>query len=323
VTGFNKRLPTVDDGVDNRVDMRERRCIRPASPDRVKLRNNEKVGISRRCPVRTSHRGYWFKRKGIGYEVEHVLWRLFPALPKQFQWKAEVTIAKHYVDALYAGDIKTTTRYEREGAVTDVQFSSAADIDEKSYQKVNAGRLFDALALVDEFDVPLWDQLAFVTDGNYLVPCDFVGLLAGLDPKRFGHLNPKNEWVRARPSHLVSMGLKPEQVTSGMYRNRKPAAAAPVAAAAAPAADYDDDQADTAAEAPQSPPRERTISRRDRVDYVEWLTEIEYEGQRPYYCRRLYRDQRAMYEATSFNINGPWTVYLRDNNALLALGIDP
>jgi hypothetical protein len=279
----------------------------------------------------STYRGFWYIQGHGGYRCEHVVWWMFLGVPKRFKWMGTVDTMRIYIDAWYVGDRKTTARYEQEGKVVDIEMPDDTDPQIAKRIRVSAPRLVAALALQDEFDVPLWGTTAFITNGNYLVPCAFVNQLIALDPVKFGHLNPNDKWERATTTHLAKMGLKPGQVTSGMYRSMKPAPAQrptsasseAVAAAAAPAADYDDDQAEVAEEQPQSPPRERTISRRDRIDYIEWLTEIEYEGQRPYFCRRLYRDQRAMYEATSFNMNGPWTVYLRDNNALLALGIDP
>jgi hypothetical protein len=241
---------------------------------------------------------------------------MFPALPKSFHWTRDMAALRQYVDAWYLGDRKTTARYERENSATDIVMPTADEVHAFMRIRVNLNRLVDTLTLTDAFDVPLWGHSAFVTDGNYLVPCDYINRLVSLDPKRFGHLDPTHKWERAMPQHLKAMGLKPEQVTSGMYLRNKPTPDA------APATASDGEQ-EGAVAATSATPRERTLLRRDRVDYIEWVTEIIPDDQPPYFCRRLYRDQQMLYEATSYNRSGPWTVYSRDNNALLALGVDP
>lgn len=260
------------------------------------------------------HRGYWYRKFKTHIMCEHVTWWMFPLLPKRFQWNDTAVRLGMYIDAWYSGDRRTTAQYEKEGAATDLEMPDVTDPPLAKRVRTSATRLFSALALQDQFDVPLWGTLTFITDGRYLVPANFISQLIAADPKRFGHLDANAKWEKATPQHLQKMGLKPEQVTSGMYL--KPQAAA---TSAEPA---DEDPVGEVPE-PQSPPRERTLLRRDRVDYIEWVTEIEYEGQAPYFCRRLYRDQQMLYEATSYSRNGPWTVYTRDNSTLLALGIDP
>jgi hypothetical protein len=301
------------------------RSIRPLSEKRQKVRAN---GPIRANSVRGIHRGYRFLRRSPNrYAFDHILWRMFPALPKTFEWNSDLGTAKHYIDAIYASDKRTTLRYEKEGTAVDVQFVPTSDAPTSTYSRVSVTRLLEALALKDAFDAPLWDNVAFVTDGSYLVPCDYIASLITADPKLFGHLDPRREWVRARPEHLQKMGLQTGQVTSGMYLNASakmsPAGVAAAVARPEPVAEGGPSDDLDAEAPPQGPPRERTLSRRDRVDYVEWVTEVQYDGQAPYYCRRLYRDQQMLYEATSFHRQGPWTVYHRDNNLLLALGVDP
>lgn len=276
----------------------------------------------------SSYRGFWYIRSRGSFRCEHVVWWMFLAVPKRFKWAGPLDTLRIYIDAWYMGDRRVTSRYEKEGMVHDMEMPDETDPQVSKRIRVSSGRLFAALALQDDFDVPLWGQTAFITNGNYLVPCAFINQLVAADPTRFGHLNGDDKWERATLTHLAKMGLKPHQVTSGLYRNIKPAAVpAPVTASSVAAgnsveaAPEADDAPDNSAE--RTPPRERTLLRRDRVDYIEWVTEIIPDDQPPYFCRRLYRDQQMLYEATSYNRSGPWTVYSRDNNALLALGIDP
>jgi hypothetical protein len=270
-----------------------------------------------------AHRGYWFIKKGNTYTYKSSLWRLFPAMPKQFVWHGDTGQAQLYIDAWYAGVRKETMRYEAEGLATNIDMPvSEGPAAREERTRIHAGRLLDTLGLVDSFDVPMWGKCAFITDGHYLVPVEFINHLVASNPQRFGHLDTKAKWVKATPKKLAEMGLRPEQVTSGMYRGQRPATTTPgLTIPTAPSMEAPAE--DVAQEEAQAPPRERTIRRLDRVDYIEWVTEIIPDGGRPYYCRRLYRDRDMLYEATAWSPRGPWTVYHRDNTALLALGVDP
>jgi hypothetical protein len=269
-----------------------------------------------------AHRGYWYRHINGSINCEHLVWWMFPLLPKHFLWHDTPARLTQYIDAWYGGDRRTTARFEKDGTATEVELPDQADPDIGERIRTNATRLFAALALQDKFDVPLWGSTNFITDGRYLVPTTYINQLLAADPERFKHLNPDAKWERATEKHLLAMKLKPEQVTSGMYRGRQPAAAGagtPISTAPSmetPAEDAAQDEA-------QAPPRERTIRRVDRVDYIEWVTEILPEGGNPYYCRRLYHGRAMLYEATAWSPQGPWTVYHRDNTALLALGVDP
>lgn len=261
-----------------------------------------------------AHRGFWYRRTvNAAHDCNHQIWWMFPLIPKRFTWTQTVPRLHMYIDAWYSGDRRTTAQYEKEGAAVDLEMPDITDPPLAKRIRTSASRLFSALALQDEFDVPLWGSTTFVTDGRYLVPATYINELIGADPKRFGHLDPKAKWVRAKDEHLKIMGIKPDQVTSGMYlsKGQQPAGQSQLVA---------EDEAPP--EEVAAPPRERTVVRRDHDDFVEWITEVAPADGDVYYCRRVVYDRRFIYEATAWTRRGPWTVYHRDSSMLLALGVD-
>lgn len=283
-----------------------------------------------------SYRGYQTitKRSG-GYKCKHLLQHAFPDLPAEFYWaNLDRTGLMRYIDRLYLSDFVFCRQCEDDGRVTNVSYPVVENAEKRPDKTINVKRLFDCLQLVDTMNVPLWNRAFFVTDGNYLVPRTYIAELVRFAPDRFGHLDPNREWREATVDDLRAMNLRPEQVTSGLYLdhkpktpvNGKPMPTPPAYHAQATAKDMGratpqtDDVTEQDSAAP--PPRERTVSRREHDEYTDWTTQVIPDDGRPWYTRRLYREGRVFYSATSWERDGPWTVWERDNAELLALGLD-
>jgi hypothetical protein len=212
-----------------------------------------------------------------------------------------------YIDRLYAGDSNFAIAAEKDGRVTDVSYPTAAEINATEWYAVNIKALLSSISMRSPCDIPLWGKVKFITDGNYLVPTAYIGALVAADNEMFGHLNPDNDWHPASNKDLRKMDLLPEQVTSGM--NGKPPVELGVGA--------EDEGPEDVAEVP---PAEVTVRRADRGTHTEWITQVS-DGDQVWFARRLYQDAVVFYEATSWNVNGPWRVWHRDNSIMLALGV--
>lgn len=274
---------------------------------------------------RSRYRGYELKPQHGQLHGEHILWRMFPNLPKSFVWNSsDKAGVRAYIDALYA-ETSFAAHAEHEGLVTGIEHVDPAKVQVTDIIPVNVHRLFDTLQLADTFNIPLWGRVRFVTNDKTLVPATFIEALVSAHPERFGHLDPTANWHAATDADLRKMNLRPDQVTSGMYRDRyvKPAQNRPQRTAVRQPAPLHEPEPEADDSTPTAPPRERTMRRRDKGEYADWLTEtVPDEGPR-WYTRRVYAHTgRILYIATSWQPHGPWTVWERDSSALLSMGID-
>jgi hypothetical protein len=271
----------------------------PAAAQSARIRNMQN-------PTMFGYRGYKICPKGTGWKAEHVLWQAFPRLPLTFLWhgREDKEGICAYIDCLYRGEEAAALEYEKRGQVHRIVMPDPALVQPLKTIKINIHRLISCLQLTDTFEVPAWSRISFTTDGTKrCVPADYIAALVEAWPEHFGHLDPSKPWRFATEKDLKRQGVDPASLTTGSYLHEAEQAA----------------QAD-AYQAPPPAPAERTIRRLDRGSHIDWVTEVR-SGEQVFYARRLYRDTRMLYEATAWSINGPWHVSLRDNSALLALGI--
>lgn len=247
-----------------------------------------------------------------GWKATSSVPALSPDLPWKFVWTAveDKTGLQEYIDALLTGSRSRSSEFEEKGFVTSIE-TYHLDRPDDTRIKVNIRHLVDMLAMRDHISVPLWARLHFVTDGNKLIPRDYVAALAQLAPEHADLFDPKKPWDYASDKKLASMGLAPEDVTSSM--NRPKHTAAPVSRPRAAAFGREQDAA----------PQEVRISLRHFTNYFELITQVRPEDAEPYLTKRIARpDGTLLWCGTSYELQGPWTVYVRNAAELLALGIE-
>jgi hypothetical protein len=180
------------------------------------------------------------------------------------------------------------------------------DAPDNTKIQVNVHRFFDMMLLRDHFDVPLWGRVQFLTDGMSFVPRSFIAALGNLLGEEGKHLDPSKPWHICEESDLTKAGLKPEDITSSMYRGRYQASPE----ASAPAA-------------PGVPPRELEVHRHVYVGYIDLLTQVIPDAGHAYYVRRiLSRKGHQIWVANAYQLAGPWKVWQREPSELLALGLN-
>jgi hypothetical protein len=76
-------------------------------------------------------------------------------------------------------------------------------------------------------------------------------------------------------------------------------------------------------EVPDSPApvAETSVSSIQHPSHTETVSLITGNNQRPYFVRRLLRQQHLLWSGTSYQADGPWTEYHRDQSRLTALNI--
>ena len=262
-----------------------------------------------------SYRCFVFRRHRSGWRALNILKLLTMDIPRGFLWMKlhDREGLKAYVDAVISNRGAHATLFEERGYVEQVEYDPPMIGDTF---RLSAKALFGCLALRDAFDVPLFEKVTFVTDGQKLVPTEFIALLSECadNPEWFG--NP-DKWRWATPEDLDRIsGGDPMKINSGMYRGKPNFMNSSVPLL--PGVD-----ADTGGEMPDTPPSETEIRRDAYEKHFELLTCVRSSRARTYFVRRLatYRGQ-VMLSASSFNPLGPWTVYARDSALLLANGVN-
>jgi hypothetical protein len=231
--------------------------------------------------------------------------------PWKFFWRerSDRDGLKAYIDAQLAGRKSEAVQIEQTGLVTGVQMFPQPHGDEATVN-VKADALFQTLMLRDTVELPLWGRVRFCTNHDRLVPADFIASLAAVADPEGRFLDPtKGPWRIATVKDLDAMGLKPEDVTSGMYRHE----VEPV-------------HAEGAAEAEDAPPGPIAETEVQRIEGRRTLTLVtKCHAKKPYFSKRIYsvQDGALVYSGTAWSPQGPWTDYHRDNGRFMALGVGP
>jgi hypothetical protein len=275
------------------------------------------------------HRCYTVRASGETWKVTNSFPALAANIPSSFTWtvRKDREGLKRYIDALVLDHRSESIYFEKVGMVDDIQFFH---VDRPDDQKINVkiSRFVDFMALRDDFNVPLWGRVHFVTDGASLVPREFLASLGQLfDPGEQKFFDATKEWRHCNETDLEKMGLKPEDVTSSMYRQRH----APVMAEAGAEQEvpvYADDAGGEPEElgdeaSPQASVRETEVERILEANYADMTTLVQPDRGRQYFARRIMTyEGRMLWVGTSFT-RSSWKVWQRDTARLLALGLDP
>jgi hypothetical protein len=310
-------------------------------------------GLAGRSQSMRMYRGYEVKLRKNTWRAKHRIWRMFADLPIEFTWTdtREWDGLRAYIDAWYKGDETLRGLFEGRGLVTEIEFPDPSHLLGEKLTQVNAERFFDCLKLRKHFAAPMWTKARFVTDGDVLVPDRWIQLLIEADPVGFAYLKGRGPWRFAKEKDLDSMGLTVSEVTDGMYSKGLPAKRGqapprvledrlrlakvdPVTAARVAATQEEPpaeaDEEDGIEEQPQAQQsaapvttRERLIRRQQHDDgVIDLITQsVPAEG-RPWFIRRVLYRGRCLYAANAWHSQGPWTVWQRDDAALITLEID-
>ncbi len=268
--------------------------------------------MRQRGPVGWRYRCFYIVPFGKGWKATSSVPALSPDLPWKFVWAVadDKEGLQDYIDALLNGSRSRSSEFEEKGFVTGIEIYHLDRPDDVRI-RVNINHLVDMLAVRDHISVPLWAKLQFVTDGQKLVPRDYIAALARLAPEHADLFDPKRPWDYASDKKLADMGLKPEDVTSDM--NRPKHTAAPLRRSRVTPSGREAGAA----------PQEVRISLKQFNGYFELITQVRPEGEEPYLTKRIARpDGTLLWCGTSYDLQGPWTVYERNAAELLALGIE-
>ncbi len=263
-----------------------------------------------------SYRCFVFKAKGSVWRIKNVFPALAPDIPASFVWTAKQDLdgAKAYIDALLSGRTSASIYYEKVGLVSDIEHH-VIDRPNDPTVRVLVHRLAELLLLRDHFSVPLWGKVRFITDGQRLVPIDLIAAIAAMVDPEGKYIDTKKTWRAASEKDLEAMGITKDDVTTSLYRRKEPSIK-PASLQPVPLEDADDE--------PEIEPQQFEVSRTVGERHVDLVTCVKPGGEQPsFYARRIFtfRDNVLLWEGTSYNPDGPWKVWHRNNTRMLAEGV--
>jgi hypothetical protein len=276
------------------------------------------------------HRCYWGRPTKVGWLVQLTFRCDLYDMPLSFLWnEKDLDGAKRYIDSLVAGRSSEYKFVEERGTATEhVYPTHDANL---TPIRVQIHDFVDFLLMRGHIELPAHRRLLFITDKHRdtFIPSEFITVISQLPKLEF--LKEHTEGWQALRSHDVEKaGLKSEEFNMGLgleHPERTALALAPPEAVQeilppAEAAEFIEPDASAAAVA--LPPPETEISRKAREKYFELITFVRPRDQQPYFTRRLatYGGQ-MLWAGTAYQMDGPWTEYLRENALLIGMGIEP
>ncbi len=238
--------------------------------------------------------------KGGGWKAVNRLKYLSFGLPRSFIWKdiKDIDGLRTYVDLIAAGRKTEALHFQERGMVEDVEY----DPEELTGAiTVDAEDFFSTLALIGWVKLPLVERIRFNLNGRAITPTEYLTILA----KYSGH----PEWFDPEGARWATpQEVREIQPHSAMYTEER------VGSFEAPVEEVDEN----------AQPVESEVRRDGFLRHFELLTQVQPARGDRYFVRRLATfDGQLIWAGSSYQPNGPWTQYFRDNAQLIARNIQP
>lgn len=274
------------------------------------------------------HRCYWGMQTKIGWNVKNTFVCHLMNLPLSFTWtERDIDGVKRYIDALVADRVTEAKYFEERGFATNHVYPQH---DPKSEAvEVRIDDFVDFLLLRQKICLPAHRRIHFFTDNERrkFVPSTYITSIAQLPGLEFLAQHADQDWHPIPTTENTIGGLKAEEVNTGLGLDHpdmsladwKTASPPAPAGEAGPAG-----QATSPVGAGAGATPESEISRKAKDKHFELITYVRPRGAQPYFVKRLATyGGEMLWSGTSFQLEGPWTEYLRENALLIGLGIEP
>lgn len=264
-----------------------------------------------------TYRCYHMQPAKPGWRAKNILKHLTADIPRTFVWteREDREGLQGYIDAVTAGRVAAAVEFESRGLVLNVERDPEVLTDSL---RLNLRAFLSVLSQRSQLDMPMRATYNFVTEGEKLVPVQYITLLAEYadNPAWFG--NPDDwRWATQEDLDRISGGDR-KAIHTGMYRGTENfMEGAPTVAA-------NQVEVDGQLVPVDAPPAEIEISCRRFEKHFELLTQVRPQTGQTYFVRRLaLYNGRILWAGSSFSPTGKWTVYERETSLLLAYGLQP
>jgi hypothetical protein len=301
----------------------EQRAKKKAEKGRVRRTINN-AGVFR-------HRCYWGRPTKVGWFVQLTFHCELYEMPLSFRWNdRDLDGVKRYIDALVAGRTTEARLIEDTGLAIDHKYHTHDPNTKPIMVKIKD--FVDFLLLRGHIELPAHRRILFVTGSKHheFVPAEFIATISQLPGLEFLK-NQTEGWEPGRPVDFEGLGLKPEEVTTGLGHTHpqhtalalaRPDEVRSLVGPADPAVPLVTPPDETPP--PETPPPESEIVRKAKDKYFELITVVKPRDAQSYFVRRLSTyGGELLWAGTSYQFDGPWTEYARENALLIGLGIEP
>lgn len=270
------------------------------------------------------HRGYicFMKQRERQIRCQYRISRCNLWMPREFLWQnTSRGDCCHYIDLLARKEIAAARAIQEQGLVADIVFETET-ADDRPFVTIHPTRLLAMLRGEEVLEVPLDARIRFIPDsgkGHYTAN----DVDAAIFSKEI-----TEEYLRAlrrligegRP--VMVLPMIEEQATLEKYGFRLTDAKLHSGFNLDIAREVNGQQANETSGAP-APVDETSVTTVEHGTHTETVSLITGNEQRPYFVRRLLRQQHLLWSGTSYHADGPWTEYHRDTARLIALHINP
>lgn len=242
-------------------------------------------------------------------------------MPREFLWQNSSKMdCNHYIDLLVRKQIADAKVLEDQGLVKDAVYDTN-NLPDRPFVNVHPVRLLAMLRGEEVLEIPMDARIRFKPHHNHYTVNDVDAAIFGKELTEEYIRSLRRIVGEGRPIIAVNTPEEKELlakygfrlVDSKMHSGANldiareecgGTLASPVETSAAPA-----------------PVNETPVTAEDFGSYTQTVSLITGNGQRPYFVKRLIRQQHLLWCGTSYSANGPWTEYHRDQSRLTALGI--
>lgn len=241
-------------------------------------------------------------------------------MPREFFWQNSSKMdCNHYIDLLARKQIADAKALEDKGLVKDAVYDTSVSPD-RPFVNIHPARLLAMLRGEEVLEIPVDARIRFKPNNNHYTVNDVDAAIFGKELTE--------EYIKAlrrmvgegRP--VMAVTTPEEKALLEKYGFRLVDSKMHSGANLDIARDEYDLPA-AGVEMPDSPApvSETSVSSIPHPSHTETVSLITGNNQRPYFVRRLLRQQHLLWSGTSYQADGPWTEYHRDQSRLTALNI--
>lgn len=241
-------------------------------------------------------------------------------IPREFIWQNSSRVdCNHYMDLLCQKRIAEAKAIEEQGLVKDAVYDPGASED-RPFVNIPPVRLLAMLRGEEVLEIPVDARIRFKPHTNHYTVNDIDAAIFSKELTEEYLRSLRRLVGEGRP--IIAVNTPEEKTLLAKYGFRliddKMHSGANLDIA------REEYGADISQTSPAPAPIDETpVSIVQFNTHTETVTLITGNNQRPYFVKRLLRNQHLLWSGTSFQADGPWTEYTRDTSRLTALNITP
>lgn len=243
-------------------------------------------------------------------------------MPREFFWQNSSKVdCNHYIDLLARKQIADAKAIEYQGLVKDIAYDTSASPD-RPFVNIHPARLLAMLRGEEVLEIPLDARIRFKPNNNHYTVNDVDAAIFSKEMTE-EYLRTLRRMVGdGRPVIAVATPEEKKLLEKYGFRlvDSKMHSGANLDIAREEYGLVSPSEETSGIPAP-APVAETQVASVTHATHTETVSLITGNNQRPYFVKRLLRQQHLLWSGTSYEADGPWTEYHRDQSRLTALNI--